>query len=60
MSNNWAKMLEYRNAYYQGIFASRKAVAKGGELARPPLANTREENVFWYKGFHEGLQSRKA
>jgi len=54
-TNDWFRQLEYRNAYYQGLFAARKIKAQGKALVIPPNTNSREEGVFLHMGVQDGL-----
>jgi hypothetical protein len=56
---HWLETLRLRNAYYGGIFASRKNKVTG-TLLSSPNANTWEENIYWHMGFHDGTKQPES
>ena len=55
-NNNWQTLINQKNAYNKGIFASKKYASGDRELPSAPITTNQQEKMFWFMGVHDGLR----
>ena len=59
-AQNFDRMIAYRNALYQGIFAAKKFPKIQRMLPSAPSEASPNEKFFWYSGITLGLQDSET